>query len=137
MEGFSSGQRKKDVGMLSDGVVALLAGPGSHPHAGVLPKSPGIPTLCSLPQFRLQAAFQPHYTARGCYLYRKGPCCRELCSQHVPPGTAQGQGSSCRQARLPEGSCDAEGACGSPGGFPGCQSHHAPGRQQQLQHDGV
>lgn len=42
MDGFSSGKRQKDAGKLSDCVVALLADPGAHPHAGGLPKIPGI-----------------------------------------------------------------------------------------------
>lgn len=82
---FSSGKkekRKRDAGKLSDHVVALLADPGAHPHAGDLPKSPGIPytsftstiqALGCLPA-PLHCWISP---AKSCCLYRKGCKCWE------------------------------------------------------------
>ena len=107
------------------------------------PKALASPTLYSLPQFRLWAAFQPHYavgfpqledaTGTGSTSVGQGM----QWSQHAPPGTARGQDHPCRWARLPEGSGDAEGACSFPGGPSGSQSCRAPGRRQQLGHDCV
>lgn len=108
------------------------------------PKSLASPTLYSLLQFRLRAAFQPHYAAGLPQLEDatgtgRVPGVGEgvRWSQRIPPGTAWGQGSPCRWPRLPEGSDDAEGACSFPGCPSGSWSRRTPGHRQQVGHDRV
>lgn len=111
---------------------------------GACPKALASPTLYSLLQFKLWAAFQPCYAA-GFPQLAVAACTGRVpgvgkgvpWSQHAPPGTAWGQSCPCCWARLPEGSGDAEGGCGFPGGPFASRSHRPPGHRQQLGHDHV